>query len=198
MRKRSPVLMLGIAMLTAGAIAQEIVIEPTNGRTQATHRVSRPAAVESAPGEQGKAAARAGVPVSATKKPAKKVTAEQAARLKAAPAKEKPSALPAAETDTEAAETKPAPKIPARPEWAMADTRDSRSLQMEIASALARDPKLAGSAIQVDVDDKSVTLEGRASGGEEHLQAQRLAHSYAWNRKLVDHIEVAHSVSAQK
>ena len=36
MRKGSPVLMLGIAMLTVGAIAQEIVIEPTNGRTQAT------------------------------------------------------------------------------------------------------------------------------------------------------------------
>jgi osmotically-inducible protein OsmY len=80
----------------------------------------------------------------------------------------------------------------------MADTRDARSLQMEIASALARDPKLASSAIQVDVDDKSVTLEGRASGGEERLQAQRLAHSYAWNRKLVDHIEVAHSVPTQK
>ena len=83
----------------------------------------------------------------------------------------------------------------------MADTRDARSLQSEIASALARDPKLAGSTIQVDVDDNSVTLEGRAAGSEEHLQAQRLAQSYAWNRKLVDHIGgrgVAPSMAAQK
>jgi osmotically-inducible protein OsmY len=80
----------------------------------------------------------------------------------------------------------------------MADTRDARSLQIEIASALAHDPMLAGSAIQVDVDDKSVTLEGRAAGEEEHRQAQRLAHSYAWNRKLVDHIEVAPKVTAQR
>lgn len=198
MRKGPPMLMLAAAVLTAGAIAQEIVIEPTNGHIQASNHVSRPAAVESAPGEQTKAAPRAGAHVSATKKPAKKASAEQAARLKAAPANSRPAASVATEASSEVAETKPAPKIPARPEWVMADTRDARSLQMEIASALARDPKLAGSAIQVDVDDKSVTLEGRAAGGEEHLQAQRLAHSYAWNRKLVDHIEVAHSVSTQK
>ena len=64
------------------------------------------------------------------------------------------------------------------------------ALQNEIASALARDPRLAGSTIQVNVDDTAVTLEGRAAGDEEHLQAQRLAQSYAWNRKLVDHIAV--------
>ncbi len=80
----------------------------------------------------------------------------------------------------------------------MADTRDSGSLQNEIASALAHDPKLAGSTIQVSVNDNSVTLEGRVAGADEHLQAQRLAKSYAWNRKLVDHIEVAPSMSAQK
>ncbi len=80
----------------------------------------------------------------------------------------------------------------------MADTRDASRLQSEIASALAHDPKLAGSAIEVSVNDNSVTLEGRVPGGQEHLQAQRLAQSYAWNRKLVDHIEVAPSMSAQK
>lgn len=80
----------------------------------------------------------------------------------------------------------------------MADTRDDHSLQTEIASALAHEPMLADSTIQVDVDDKSVTLEGRAAGEEEHRLAQRLAHSYAWNRKLVDHIAVAPKVTAQK
>jgi osmotically-inducible protein OsmY len=72
----------------------------------------------------------------------------------------------------------------------LTDGRDAQSLQGEISRALANDPKLAGSKIQVSVDDTSVTLRGRA-GSEEHLQAQRLAHSYAWNRKLVDEIEVA-------
>jgi osmotically-inducible protein OsmY len=80
----------------------------------------------------------------------------------------------------------------------MVDTRDARTLQIEIAGALARDPKLASSSIQVKVDDGGVTLEGRAAGTEEHLQAQRLTQSYAWNRKLVDHIEIVRPVSAQK
>jgi hypothetical protein len=35
-------------------------------------------------------------------------------------------------------------------------------------------------------------------GTEERLQAERLAQSYAWNRKLVDRVEVSPRVSAQK
>jgi osmotically-inducible protein OsmY len=80
----------------------------------------------------------------------------------------------------------------------MSDTRDARSLQIEIAGALARDPKLSGSSIQVNVEEGTVMLEGRAAGTEERLQAQRLARSYAWNRKLVDHIEIVRTVSAQR
>jgi len=80
----------------------------------------------------------------------------------------------------------------------MSATRDARSLQTEISDALAGDPKLRDSTITVRVDDELVTLEGRAAGTEELLQAQRLARSYAWDRKVVDHIEVAPMVSAQK
>jgi osmotically-inducible protein OsmY len=80
----------------------------------------------------------------------------------------------------------------------MNDTRDSHGLEEDIASAFARDAKLKGSSIRVKVDDDAVTLEGRALGSEERLQAARLAQSYAWNRKLVDHVEVAPRVSAQK
>jgi osmotically-inducible protein OsmY len=80
----------------------------------------------------------------------------------------------------------------------MNDTRDSHGLEEEIASAFARDIKLKGSSIRVKVDDDAVTLEGRAAGSEERLQAARLAQSYAWNRKVVDHVEVASRVSAQK
>lgn len=186
MRKEFPLLMLALAV-TAKASAQDIVIEPTNGRAQATNHVSRPAPVASAPGEKTAPAIRER---STTKKPAKRV---------AATGKAKPSVSPVKQTSIEPAEAVSAPKkVPTRPDWAMADTRDAHTLQSEIADALARDPKLAGSAIRVDVDEMSVTLEGRAAGGEERLLAQRLAHSYAWNRKLVDHIEVVPAISAQK
>jgi hypothetical protein len=124
----------------------------------------------------------------------KKIPTNQiAAKPKTAPAETKPadSAAPVG-LKSEAAEVAPVPKktLERRPGWAMADTRDSGGLQSEIAGALARDPRLAGSAIQVSVDDASVTLEGRATGSRQHLQAERLARSYAWNRKLVDRIQV--------
>jgi osmotically-inducible protein OsmY len=80
----------------------------------------------------------------------------------------------------------------------MSDTRDARSIQSEIANAMARDPKLVGSSVDVKVDEDSVTLSGRAAGIDERLQAERLAQSYAWNRKLVDHLELVPRVSAQK
>jgi osmotically-inducible protein OsmY len=100
---------------------------------------------------------------------------------------------------SDAPEPVPAPaKLPLRPAWALTDTRDARSLQHEIASALARDPKLAHAAIQIDVTDAEVTLTGTANGVEERLQAERLVQSYAWNRRVTDHIEVLPSISAQR
>jgi hypothetical protein len=41
MCKRSLLLILAVAVLTARAISQEIVIEPTNGRSQTTNHGSR-------------------------------------------------------------------------------------------------------------------------------------------------------------
>jgi osmotically-inducible protein OsmY len=200
MRKRS-LLMLAVAILAGRAISQEIVIEPTNGRSQAANRASRAAVVESVP----KSSQAASHERSASKKPTTGVSSKQiAAKTKAAPADSKVAAKSGARSKSEVAksdtpEATPAPrKVPARPTWAISDTRDARSLQVEIANALARDPKLADSSIQVRVDDGAVTLEGRASGAEERVQAQRLAQSYAWNRKLVDRIEIVRRVSAQK
>jgi len=202
MRKGS-LLMLAIAVLAGRAISQEIVVEPTNGRAQAANSASRAAVVESAP----KPSQAASHERSAAKKPAKGVSSKQnAAKPKAAPAETKVAAKSGAKpgvkpdvAKSETPEATPSPKkAPARPTWAMSDTRDARSLQIEIANALARDPKLADSSIQVKVDDGTVTLEGRCSGAEERVQAQRLAQSYAWNRKLVDHIEIVRRVSAQK
>ncbi len=190
--------LLVAALCTVKAISQEIVIEPTNGRAPSTNRVSRPAAERSAPAESKKPATRSAsdsTDQQRTKAMAKKARAEQIAAKRTAT----PAASPDAPT-SEAAEAIPAPKkIPeGQPAWAMADTRDAGSLQSEIASALAHDPKLAGLAIQVSVNDDLVVLEGRVADKLEHLQAQRLARSYAWNRKLVDHLEVAPKMSAQK
>lgn len=206
MGKQSLTLVLVAAALTAAALAQEIVIEPTNGRAPTTNRalhpdITRPAAERPIPVEPKnpapKPAAKSADQERGTAKlRTRKTPANQiAAKPEKAPVETKPSLTAAPEAAmNEAAEPTPAPKkIPARPVWAMADTRDSETLQSEIASALARDPKLAGSAIQVSVDDGTVTLEGRAAGGQQHLQAQRLAKSYAWNRKLVDHISVERS-----
>lgn len=197
MRRVFLLLMLAGAVLVARAISQEIVIEPTNGRAQTANHASRPAA-EKAPAEMKKTAAKSATPSgehSAARKTAKKTSAKQVvAKAQPAPVDTQPASAPA-----EAPQVAPAPKkIATRPEWAMTDTRDAYSLQTEIANALARDPKLAGSEIQVKVDDDSVTMEGRAAGSEERLQAQRLAQSYAWNRKLVDHLEVVSSVTAHK
>lgn len=211
MPRVSILLTLAVALLVSRANSQEIVIEPTNGRpasASATNHVSRPAAIEATPAKSATAEPKsAAQQSSAAKKPLKRSSVKAVAAKSKAPAVQtnganKAQAEPAQsvvmaknETPAVAPETK---KIPVRPQWAVSDTRDPRALQVEISNALAHDPKLASSSIHVNVDDNSVTLEGQASGVEEHLQAQRLAQSYAWNRKLVDHIETVRVVSAQK
>jgi hypothetical protein len=193
-------LILAVAGISAAVAAQQIVIEPTNGRavSPATH-VTRPAAQEQASAPKVDKTVR---PESAAQKPVAKHRAEKQAVAKAKPtsavaevAKNEPrgTALAPAPQAVEAAK-----KFPARPAWAVNDTRDSHGLEEEIANAFARDAKLKGPSIRVKVDDDAVTLDGRATGSEERLQAARLAQSYAWNRKLVDHVEVAPRVSAQK
>jgi hypothetical protein len=199
-QSRTLILVAAAAAFSVAALAQEIVIEPTNGRAPTANHTSRQDISRPAAERPSVAAA----PKSATKpatKSAIKIPANQvAAKREAASEKAKPSLAPAPVAMSEAAEPAPAPKkvLPPRPTWAMADTRDSESLQSEIVAALARDPKLAGSTIQVSVDDGSVTLEGHAAGGLERLQAERLAKSYAWNRKLIDHVEVQPSMAAKK
>lgn len=182
-------LVLAVAGLPAWAAAQQIVIEPTNGRPpSATQHVTRPAAVN---------APSAPKPVRAQseKPPAKR---HLAAKAKAAPEVVKNEFHEPQPITASQPVAPPAKQYPARPAWALNDTRDAHSLEAEIANAMAHDAKLKDSSIRVKVDDEAVTLEGRAAGNEERLQAERLAQSYAWNRKLVDRIEVAPTVSAQR
>jgi hypothetical protein len=199
MRNVTLLIVLAAAIMTARVVAQEIVIEPTNGRPQTTNRVTRPATTEAAPA-QPKQVKPEPQDRAATKKVARSTAAKKPAAPKTVALETKKPVVEPEPARSEVVEETPAPKkrIPERPDWAMADTRDAHGLQVEIANAIASDPKLSGSSIQVVVDDGTVTLQGRAAGGDEHLQAQRLAKSYAWNRKLVDHIEVVNSVSAQK
>ncbi|MDR3740774.1 MAG: BON domain-containing protein [Terracidiphilus sp.] len=194
MRRGSRLLVLAMAGLSAAAAAQQIVIEPTNGRpASATQHVTRPAAVQAAPKQEAKPAkAQSAAPKSAAKRHTEKQTV---AKTKAAPAAEVAKDEP---RETAPQVPTPAKKYPARPAWALNDMRDAHSLETEITNAISHDAKLNGSAIQVKVDDEAVTLLGRAAGSDERLQAERLAQSYAWNRKVVDKIEVAPRVSAQR
>lgn len=195
MRRGSRLLVLAVAGLSVAAAAQQIVIEPTNGRpASATQHVTRPAAVQAAPKQEAKPAkAQASAPKSA----AKRHTEKQTAKAKAAPAATEIAKNVPRET-VPAPQAAPAKQYPARPAWALNDMRDAHSLEVEITNAISHDAKLTGSAIQVKVDDDAVTLQGRAMGSDERLQAERLAQSYAWNRKVVDKIEVAPRVAAQR
>ncbi len=180
--------------LSAIAAAQQIVIEPTNGKAASAKPASHPAVVELATAPKPEAKAK--VP----KKAALTTSSNKAGKALAAKPKPTPSKTEVArhEPNIPPPGAQPARKVyPSRPAWAMNDTRDPQALQSEIANAIAGDARLKDSAIQVKVEENSVTLEGRAAGTEERLQAERLAQSYAWNRKLVDKIEIAPRVAAQ-
>ena len=191
----SLLVMLALATLTAQAIAQEIVIEPTNGRPQSASHISRPAAVDVKPAGSQKPAAQQR---SARKVPQKAVVKQIAAKTASA----KPGTpLAMAEASTKTQEATPSPAVHRSsvvPNWMVADTRDAAGLRSEISNALAHDPALTNSNVRVTVEDTVVTLEGHAASPEERLHAERLAQSYAWNRKLVNRIEVEPRVSAKK
>lgn len=209
MRRQLWCLVLMTGLLGATAAAQEIVIEPTNGSTPAReHSASgkadnsrQPAAQQPKAHPVSRVAPHSSRPASRThiaaRKAAKKASGgedmrdTEAKRTETTPA----TATPAMAENEATAPKESSSRALARPDWAMDDTRDAGSLQSEIASALARDPRLQRSAIEVKVDGDEVTLEGRAEGPEERVQAKRLAQSYAWNHKLVDHIQVAAEAS---
>ena len=196
MRKGS-LLVLAVAIFSAQAISQEIVIEPTNGHAPSAKHVSRPAALEATP--VAKPPKPAPQEQRAQKPPTKRHAGKEVALNSKSSAVAKPAPAAPEVAKNEVPQAAPPRKVlPARPAWAMSDTRDARSIQSEIANAMARDPKLVGSSVDVKVDEDSVTMSGRAAGIDERLQAERLAQSYAWNRKLVDHLELVPRVSAQK
>jgi osmotically-inducible protein OsmY len=72
---------------------------------------------------------------------------------------------------------------------AAASTDDQ--LQQQIQTALKNEPTLSNDSINVNVAADKIELSGTAASGKEKKTAQRIAESYAGNRKVENHITVS-------
>jgi hypothetical protein len=73
---------------------------------------------------------------------------------------------------------------------------DSASLQQQLDQAYQSEPSLSGSKINVDVNDSQVQLTGSVPTSKDKITAERIAKSYAGNRKVLNKVSVAGSASA--
>jgi osmotically-inducible protein OsmY len=67
----------------------------------------------------------------------------------------------------------------------------SGDLQIQIQTALQKEPTLSGDSVNVSVSDDSIELNGTVASSKEKQTAKRIAQSYAGNRKVVDHLTVS-------
>jgi hypothetical protein len=67
---------------------------------------------------------------------------------------------------------------------------DSASLQQQLDQAFQSEPSLNGSKIDVAVSDSQVHLTGSVPTNKDKVTAERIAKSYAGNRKVVDKVTV--------
>jgi hypothetical protein len=67
---------------------------------------------------------------------------------------------------------------------------DSATLQTTIQDKLKSEPLLSSSTVNVNVTDSTIELSGTVATGKEKQTAERIAQSYAGNRKVVDRITV--------
>ena len=63
-------------------------------------------------------------------------------------------------------------------------------LQSQIQVALTNEPTLANSNINVNVTEDEIALSGSVSNGKERQTAERIARSFAENRRVTDHLTV--------
>jgi osmotically-inducible protein OsmY len=77
-----------------------------------------------------------------------------------------------------------------------AQAGNTAQLQTQIQNALSQQSSLSGSNIQVNVTDTSVELNGTVATADQKQTAERIAGSYAGNRRVVNHITVS-SLSGQ-
>ncbi len=73
---------------------------------------------------------------------------------------------------------------------------DSPSLQQQLDQAYQSEPSLNGSKINVAVNDSQVELNGSVPTSKDKLTAERIAKSYAGNRKVVNKVSVGGSGSS--
>lgn len=73
---------------------------------------------------------------------------------------------------------------------------DSASLQQQLDQAYQSEPSLNGSKIQVAVTDSQVELNGSVPTNKDKITAERIAKSYAGNRKVVDKVSVSGSATS--
>ncbi len=74
---------------------------------------------------------------------------------------------------------------------------DSSSLQQQLDQAFQSEPSLNGSKIDVAVTDSQVHLTGSVPTNKDKVTAERIAKSYAGNRKVIDKVTVAPNSSPQ-
>ena len=91
-------------------------------------------------------------------------------------------------------QTGPDRRLPSDPSSMPPDTKapapTSRDLQQQIEQALAKEPELETSDIQVVVDKNAVTLSGTVNNTEERTLALRIAQSYAAERQVVNKLKL--------
>lgn len=78
----------------------------------------------------------------------------------------------------------------------MGTNANATQIQSEIQNALSQQGTLSGSNIQVNVTDTDVELTGNVATPDQKQTAERIAGSYAANRRVVNHITVS-SLSGQ-
>jgi osmotically-inducible protein OsmY len=78
----------------------------------------------------------------------------------------------------------------------MGTTQNATQIQSEIQNALQQQGTLSGSNIQVNVTDTNVELTGTVATPDQKQTAERIAGSYAGNKRVVNHITVS-SLSGQ-
>ena len=80
------------------------------------------------------------------------------------------------------------------PAW-LPHSPDSNTLRTQLESALTQDESLVGSKVNVAVDDNEINLAGTVPGSREKLAAERIARSFAGNRKVVNKLTVGAQAS---
>lgn len=67
---------------------------------------------------------------------------------------------------------------------------DTMTLKRQIESAIKNDPSLTQSTVNVNVTDEAIDLQGTVANEDAKTNAERIAQSYAVNRKVNNHLQV--------